>query len=85
MNKLGHTIKSTRVAMDLSLSDVAQRVGITAIQLDSIENDKEIPSEEILRALARVLGAGDLLELYRTTLAQRNAQLAVEEQRIFRT
>jgi len=56
---LGKEIKRLRNAADVTLRELARRVGVTAAHLSDIEHDRRRPSEELLRGIARELaGAG---------------------------
>ncbi len=52
---LGDVIRDARTKLDLSLRDVTKRLGITPSYLSDIENNRRIPSEEVLRKLADLL------------------------------
>jgi len=54
---LGDTIREARIARKRSLRDLAKALEITPSYLSDIENDRRIPSEDVLRNIA------DLLEL----------------------
>jgi len=54
---LGDTIREARIARKRSLRDLAKALKITPSYLSDIENDRRIPSEDVLRSIA------DLLEL----------------------
>jgi transcriptional regulator with XRE-family HTH domain len=49
---LGEIIHDARAKLELSLRDVTKRLGITPSYLSDIENDRRVPSEEVLRKLA---------------------------------
>ena len=85
MNEPGHIIKSTRVARDLSLLEVAQKIGISWMQLDAIENGETLPSKEIIEALARVLEIDADILMQMIPAADSNAQLQAQERQIFGT
>jgi transcriptional regulator with XRE-family HTH domain len=52
---LGEVIHDARARLKLSLRDVTKRLAITPSYLSDIENDRRIPSEEVLRKLASLL------------------------------
>lgn len=52
---LGEVVQEARAKTDLSLRDVAKRVDKTPSYLSDIENDRRVPSEEVLADLARLL------------------------------
>lgn len=52
---LGDVLREARVAADLSLRDLAKRLGITPSYISDIENDRRVPSEDVLRLLANEL------------------------------
>jgi len=52
---LGDVIRSARLAADLSLRDLTKRVSVTPSYLSDIENDRRVPSQEVLSAIADVL------------------------------
>lgn len=51
---LGQVIKDARTRAGLSLREVAARVPINFVYLSEIENDKNTPSEKVLRGLADI-------------------------------
>jgi transcriptional regulator with XRE-family HTH domain len=53
---LGHVIREARVHARLSLRELAKRVSKTPSYLSDIENDRRVPSEEVLRRIGQVLG-----------------------------
>lgn len=52
---LGDTLRDARVALDLSLREVARQAKIAPSYLSDIENDRRVPSEELLGKLASLL------------------------------
>jgi transcriptional regulator with XRE-family HTH domain len=52
---LGEVIHDARVKLKLSLRDVTKKLDITPSYLSDIENDRRIPSEEVLAKLAGLL------------------------------
>ena len=52
---LGDMIREARVGKAMTLRDLASKLGKTASYLSDIENDRRIPSEEMLRDLSRLL------------------------------
>jgi transcriptional regulator with XRE-family HTH domain len=52
---LGDVVHDARARLKLSLRDVTKRLAITPSYLSDIENDRRIPSEEVIRKLASLL------------------------------
>ncbi|MGO9600375.1 MAG: helix-turn-helix domain-containing protein [Isosphaeraceae bacterium] len=52
---LGDIIRETRLAKPLGLRELAKTLGITPSYLSDIENDRRVPSEDVLRKIASVL------------------------------
>jgi transcriptional regulator with XRE-family HTH domain len=52
---LGQVIREARGHAGLSLRELSKRVSKTPSYLSDIENDRRVPSEEVLRDLGRVL------------------------------
>jgi len=52
---LGHVIREARGHAGLSLRELSKRVSKTPSYLSDIENDRRVPSEEVLRQLGSVL------------------------------
>lgn len=59
---LGSYIRRTRSARQVTLRKLAAAVGVTPSYLSDIENDRRVPSEEVLERIARELDL-DLDEL----------------------
>ena len=53
---IGGKIKSIRESRNLTIDDVAERAGISSMQIERIEGDVELPSLAPLIKIARVLG-----------------------------
>lgn len=53
---IGHKIKGIRESKNLSIEEIAERSGLTAEQINSIENDVNLPSLGPLIKIARALG-----------------------------
>lgn len=53
---LGDFIRNARVAADLSLRELARRIDKTPSYLSDIENDRRVPSEDVLGLIANVIG-----------------------------
>jgi len=53
---LGEMIRDTRVAKGPSLRELARQLNITPSYLSDIENDRRVPAEEVLLAIANLLG-----------------------------
>ena len=51
----GEVIREARVARNMSLRELAKRVGITPSYVSDIENDRRVPAEDVLRALSTEL------------------------------
>jgi transcriptional regulator with XRE-family HTH domain len=49
---LGEVIRDARVGLGISLRDLAKRVELAPSYLSDIENDRRVPSEEVLQRLA---------------------------------
>ena len=56
MNHLGRVIKQQRMAMPLTLSELADASGVSSSHLGRIERGERFPSATILRRIARPLG-----------------------------
>ncbi|HVV51141.1 MAG TPA: helix-turn-helix transcriptional regulator [Polyangia bacterium] len=52
---LGEVIRNARVALGLTLREVTTKLKITPSYLSDIENDRRVPSEEVLTQLAELL------------------------------
>ena len=52
---VGDIINAARVSKQLGLRALARDLGITPSYLSDIENDRRVPSEAVLRDMARVL------------------------------
>ena len=55
-SKVGAKIKGLRETKNLSIEEIAERSGLTVEQIDSIENDVNLPSLGPLIKIARALG-----------------------------
>jgi transcriptional regulator with XRE-family HTH domain len=53
---LGDTIHEARKRAGMSLRELAGRIGINHSYVSDIENDRRVPSERVLKALATQLG-----------------------------
>ncbi len=60
---LGDVTRSRRVALDLSLRDLAKIIRKAPSYVSDIENDRRVPSEEVIREIAQALelDADDLM------------------------
>ena len=56
MKTLGQRIRELREERDISLREVAKRLGVTAAFLSDIELGRRYPSDKVLSDLARELG-----------------------------
>lgn len=52
---LGEVLRDARVGADLSLRDLAKKLDITPSYISDIENDRRVPSEDVLQRLAAEL------------------------------
>lgn len=52
---LGEQIRSARIREDISLRELARRLGRSPSYINDIEHDRRIPSEEVLRKIASEL------------------------------
>lgn len=52
---LGDEIRAARLRKDLGLRELARAIDLTASYLSDIENDRRVPSEEVLKTLAQSL------------------------------
>lgn len=53
---IGHRIKQARQSAGLSLRDLAERAGVSAMAVSKYERDESTPSSTVLLALAQTLG-----------------------------
>lgn len=53
---LGDIIREARIAKERSLRDLAKALEITPSYLSDIENDRRVPSEDVLGKIAKLLG-----------------------------
>lgn len=53
---LGEVLRDARVVASLSLRDVAKKLDLAPSYLSDIENDRRVPSEDVLGRLAEELG-----------------------------
>lgn len=77
---LGERIRAARIELRIKLRPFAQRLAISPTHQSDIENDRRIPSEELLQAIARELRL-DFDELMNLTgrLGDRAKRYAQEE------
>ncbi len=52
---MGEVIRDARVAADLSLRDLSKKLDISPSYISDIENDRRVPSEEVMVQLAEAL------------------------------
>jgi len=52
---MGEVIRDARLAADLSLRDLAKKLEISPSYISDIENDRRVPSEEVMVQLADTL------------------------------
>ena len=63
---LGAEIRRLRLAADLSVRELARRLKVSAAHLSDIEHRRRMPSDELLRSIARELrGSGATYEQLR--------------------
>lgn len=53
---LGDELRAARLQKDLGLRELARAIDLTPSYLSDIENDRRVPSEEVLKTLASYLG-----------------------------
>ena len=53
---LGEIVREARLAKDKSLREVSKLLEITPSYMSDIENDRRVPSEEVLRNITNLLG-----------------------------
>jgi transcriptional regulator with XRE-family HTH domain len=53
---LGEIIREARLAKDQSLREVSKLLSITPSYMSDIENDRRVPSEDVLRSITTLLG-----------------------------
>lgn len=60
---LGEVIRNARMALDMTLRELARRLAVTPSYVSDIENDRRVPSEDVLGRIATELGLdpGDLV------------------------
>ena len=76
---LGDTINSTRIEKGLGLRALARELGIAASYLSDIENDRRLPSETVLRRMARVLDLNFDLLMHQAGRLGENAEHYLRE------
>lgn len=59
---LGYKIKSYRKSNDLTLNELGEKVGVTHAYLSRIENNKVIPTDELLEKIANNLPYNDAVD-----------------------
>lgn len=52
---LGETLRDARLALDLGLRELAKEIELTPSYLSDIENDRRVPSEDVLGQFAKRL------------------------------
>lgn len=63
MSRLGSTVRKLREQRGLSMHELASKTNLRAAYIRRLEQGKEMPKTEEVRALARELGASNLLTL----------------------
>lgn len=53
---LGDVLREARIAKDLGLRELARQLDKSPSYISDIENDRRVPSEEVLAQLAKILG-----------------------------
>lgn len=67
--KFGEKVRELREIKDLSLRDLAEKIGCSAAFLSDVELGRRHPSDELFKKLAKVLGTtSEELRKYDTTL-----------------
>ena len=56
MNDIGLKIKAYRTAMKLTQAELAVRLGVTGAAVSAYENGSRLPSYDVLRKAARIMG-----------------------------
>lgn len=64
---IGEKIRNLRLKLGLSQTGLAKKVGMTQAQLSAVEADKNLPSQEQMVSLAKVLGCDGILIDYKYT------------------
>jgi transcriptional regulator with XRE-family HTH domain len=75
---LGDVVRSGRTAKDIKLRELARRLEVTPSYISDIENDRRVPSEEVLGRIAAVL------DLNLVDLVARAGRLGSEAERYLR-
>ncbi len=52
---LGETIREARLKLDITLREFARRLGLAPSYISDVETDRRVPSEEVLKKMARIL------------------------------
>jgi transcriptional regulator with XRE-family HTH domain len=75
---LGDVVRERRAAEDMRLRELARRLDVTPSYVSDIENDRRVPSEEVLRRIA------DELQLDFDDLVARAGRIGIEAERYLR-
>lgn len=75
---LGDFIKDKRVGLDMRLRELARRLDVTPSYVSDIENDRRVPSEDVLRRIAVEL------ELDPDDLVARSGRIGTDAERYLR-
>lgn len=75
---LGEFIKERRAALDMRLRELARRLDVTPSYVSDIENDRRVPSEDVLRRIAIEL------ELDPDNLVARSGRIGTDAERYLR-
>lgn len=75
---LGELIRHARTTLDITLRELARRLDVTPSYVSDIENDRRVPSEEVLIRIAAAL------ELDADDLVARSGRLASDAEKYMR-
>lgn len=75
---LGEIIRHARTSLDMTLRELARRLDVTPSYVSDIENDRRVPSEEVLIRIAAVL------DLDANDLVARSGRLASDTEKYMR-
>lgn len=75
---LGELIRNARTTLDITLRELARRLDVTPSYVSDIENDRRVPSEEVLIRIAAAL------DLDANDLVARSGRLASDAEKYMR-
>lgn len=75
---LGELIRHARTTLDITLRELARRLDVTPSYVSDIENDRRVPSEEVLIRIAAAL------DLDANDLVARSGRLASDAEKYMR-